>query len=331
MATESAKSLYDNSIVIDALNYIPNFSEDYLDILLEAGVTAVNATLPNQNPLPPSFQHATEKLQNLERIVNKHHEKTAIALTAADIERCKEEGKVAIIPGSQDGSIIEANVDNVDYLFRLGYRVIQLTYNRRNLIGDGCSERTDAGLSKLGLAVVERMNELGMLIDLSHVGPETTREATEFSNAPVCFTHANANALCEHFRNKSDEALKAVAEKGGVIGINVISSYTRTRPGVEPDIEDYYNMMDYLVDLVGPDHVGIGTDISPDWSPEEIAKTFEIYPELLGTEAHLPGLDSVIYFRDLARGLLDRGYSAENVRKILGGNWMRLFRAVWGG
>ena len=226
----------------------------------------------------------------------------AIALTAADIEKCKKEGKVAIIPGSQDGSIIEANVDNVDYLFRLGYRVIQLTYNRRNLIGDGCSERTDAGLSKLGIAVIERMNELGMLIDLSHVGPETTREATEFSNAPVCFTHANANALCEHFRNKSDEALKAVAEKGGVIGINVISSYTRTRPDVEPDIEDYYNMMDYVVNLVGPDHVGIGTDISPDWSPEEIAKTFEIYPELLGTEAHLPGLDSVIYFRALARG-----------------------------
>ena len=330
MATESATGLFDSSIVIDALNYIPEFSEDYLEVLLEAGVTAVNATLPNQNPFPPSFQQATEKLQNLERIVNKHHEKTAIALTAAEIESCKKEGKVAIIPGSQDGSIIEANVDNVDYLFRLGYRVIQLTYNRRNLIGDGCSERVDAGLSKLGIAVIERMNELGMLIDLSHVGPETTREATEFSNAPVCFTHANATALCDHFRNKSDEALKAVAEKGGVIGINVISSYTQTRPGVEPDIEDYYNMMDYVVGLVGPDHVGIGTDISPSWTPEEIAKTFEVYPELLGTEAHLEGLDSVIHFRDLTQGLLDRGYTAENVRKILGENWLRLFRTVWG-
>ena len=330
MTTENASALYDESVVIDALNYIPEFSEDYLQTLLEAGVTAVNATLPNQSPLPPTFLQATEKLQFLERIVKKHSERAAIALTAADIESCKKEGKVAIIPGSQDGSIIKANIDNVDYLFRLGYRVIQLTYNRRNLIGDGCSERLDAGLSTFGIAVIERMNELGMLIDLSHVGPKTTMEAIEISKAPVCFTHANATALCDHFRNKSDQALKAVAERGGVIGINVISSYTRTRPGVEPDIEDYYNMMKYVVDLVGPDHVGIGTDISPSWTPEEIKKTFEVYPELIGTEAHLEGLDSVIYFKDLTQGLLDRGYSGENVKKILGTNWLRLFRAVWG-
>ena len=181
-----------------------------------------------------------------------------------------------------------------------------------------------------GIAVIERMNELGMLIDLSHVGPKTTMEAIEFSKVPVCFTHANAKALCDHFRNKSDEALKAVAERGGVIGINVISAYTQTRKGVKPDIEDYYAMMDYVVNLVGVDHVGIGTDISPNWSPEEIRKTFEVYPELTGTEEHLEELDSIIYFRNLAKGLLHRGYTQENVKKILGDNWLRLFRIVWG-
>ena len=330
MATESGLALYDESVVIDALNCLPELSEDYIQTLLEAGVTAVDATLPTQDPFPPTFLQATESIQILERIIKKNSDKAAIALTARDIENCKKEGKVAIIAGSQDGSIIEANVDNVDSLFRLGYRVIQITYNRRNLIGDGCCERVDAGLSKFGIAVIERMNELGMVIDLSHVGPKTTMEAIEFSKAPVCFTHANAMALCDHFRNKSDEALKAVAERGGVIGLNVISSYSRTRPGVEPDIEDYYNMMDYVVDLVGADHVGIGTDISPSWTPEEIEKFFEAYPELAGTDGHLPGLDSVIYFKDLTQGLLDRGYSQDNVRKILGGNWLRLFRTVWG-
>ena len=330
MATESGLALYDESVVIDALNCLPELSEDYIQTLLEAGVTAVDATLPSQAPFPPTFLQATERLQILERVVNKNGDKAAIALTARDIENCKKEGKVAIIAGSQDGSIIEANVDNVDSLFRLGYRVIQITNSTRNLIGDGCLERVDAGLSKFGIAVIERMNELGMVIDLSHVGPKTTMEAIEFSKAPVCFTHANAMALCDHLRNKSDEALKAVAEKGGVIGLNVISSYSRTRPGVEPDIEDYYNMMDYVVDLVGADHVGIGTDISPDWAPEEIAKFFEAYPELTGTDAHLPGLDTVIYFKDLTQGLLDRGYSQENVRKILGDNWLRYFRTVWG-
>ena len=330
MATESGLALYDESVVIDALNCIHELSDDYLQTLLEAGVTAVSATLPSQAPFPPTFRQATERLQILERIVEKHSDKAVIALTAADIESCKNEGKVAIIANSQDGSIIEANVDNVDYLFRLGYRVIQITNSTRNLIGDGCLERVDAGLSKFGIAVIERMNELGMVIDLSHVGPKTTMEAIEFSKAPVCFTHANATALCDHLRNKSDEALKAVAERGGVIGLNVISSYAGTRPGVEPDIEDYYNMMDYVVELVGTDHVGIGTDISPDWAPEEIKKFFEAYPELTGTEVHLPGLDSVIYFKDLTQGLLDRGYTEENVRKILGDNWLRLFRTVWG-
>ena len=218
----------------------------------------------------------------------------------------------------------------MDILFRLGYRVIQLTYNRRNLLGDGCSERVDGGLSKFGVAVIERMNKLGMLIDLSHVGPKATMEAIEFSKVPVSFTHANAKALCDHFRNKSDEALKAVAKRGGVIGINVISSYIQTREGVKPDIEDYYAMMDYVVNLVGVDHVGIGTDISPNWSAEEIRKTFEVYPELTGTEAHLDGLDSLIYFRDLAKGLSDRGYSSQSIRKILGENWLQLFRTVWG-
>ena len=327
MVKEDVSALYDDSVVIDALNSFPDFTEDYIQTLLEAGVTAVSATVPSR---PPTFAQAAEQLFNIERIIKKNSDKAMVATTVSHIESCKKEGKVAIIPGSQNAAIIEANVDNVDALFRLGYRVIQLTYNRRNLLGDGCYERGDAGLSKFGIAVIERMNELGMLIDLSHVGPKTTMEAIEFSKVPVCFTHANAKALCDHFRNKSDEALKAVAERGGVIGLNVISSYTQTRPGVEPDIEDYYNMMDYVVELVGADHVGIGTDISPNWSPESIRKAFETYPELLGTEVHLPGLDSVIYFRDLTQGLLDRGYTVENVRKILGDNWLRLFRTVWG-
>ncbi len=330
MATQSSLALYDESVVIDALNCLPELSEDYIQTLIDAGVTAVNATLPSQAPFPPTFIQATERLQFLEKIIAKNSSKAVIALTAADIETCKKEGKVAIIAGSQDGSIIEANIDNVDTLFRLGYRVIQITNSTRNLIGDGCLERVDAGLSKFGIAVIERMNELGMVIDLSHVGPKTTMEAIEFSTAPVCFTHANAMTLCNHSRNKSDLALKAVAERGGVIGLNVISSYTQTRPGVEPDIEDYYNMMDYVVGLVGADHVGIGTDISPDWAPEEIAKFFKAYPELTGTEVHLTGLDTVIYFTDLTQGLLDRGYGEESVRKILGDNWLRFFATVWG-
>ena len=327
MSKANGSTLYDDSVVIDGLNSIHDFTGDYIQTLLEAGVTAISATLSSH---PPTFAKAAEKAVNIERIIKKNSDKAMVATTASHIESCKKEGKVAIIPGSQDATIIEANVDNVDALFKLGYRVIQLTYNRRNLLGDGCSERVDAGLSMFGIAVIERMNELGMLIDLSHVGPKTTMEAIEFSKVPVCFTHANAKAMCDHFRNKSDEALKAVAERGGVIGLNVISSYTQTRPGVEPDIEDYYNMMDYVVELVGADHVAIGTDISPDWAPEEIKKFFEAYPELTGTEVHLPGLDSVIYFKDLTQGLLDRGYTEENVRKILGDNWLRLFRTVWG-
>ena len=330
MVEDNVLELYNDSIVIDALNYFPQFTGDYLQTMHEAGVTAINATLPNQSPFPPTFVQATEKLLTMERILAKHSDKAVVATKASHIEDCKKDGKVAIIPGSQDATILEANVDNVDILYRLGYRVIQLTYNRRNLLGDGCSERVDGGLSKFGIAVIERMNDLGMLIDLSHVGPKATMEAIEFSKAPVCFTHANAKALCDHFRNKSDEALKAVAERGGVIGINVISSYTQTRPGVEPDIDDYYAMMDYVVNLVGVDHVGIGTDISPNWSPEEIKKTFEVYPELAGTDGHLPGLDSLVYFRDLAQGLSDRGYSPQDLRKILGQNWLQLFKTVWG-
>jgi membrane dipeptidase len=211
----------------------------------------------------------------------------------------------------------------------MGVRIIQLTYNERNPLGDGCTERTDAGLSDLGLEVIREMNRLGLLIDLSHVGYQTSMEAIETSHAPVIFSHSNARAICNSPRNLSDDQIRSVAARGGVVGVNDFPTFVSQ--DASPTIEHLLDHIDYLVHLVGDDHVGLGFDFSTETEDdyEYFKYKQDVYPK--PPWIYPSGIDGFEKIPNVTRGLVVRGYSDEAIRRILGGNFLRVFRQVWGG
>ena len=218
-------------------------------------------------------------------------------------------------------------------------RIIQVTYNERNLLGDGCYERVSGGLTHFGAEAVAEMNRIGILIDLSHVGERTTLDVIDASEMPVSVTHANAKPYYDVPRNKTDEAVRRLAERGGVVGATCIITFLKT--GESSTLPDYVDAIDDMVERIGIDHVGIGTDFTQDqtnsfWryigsqhgskyparhiDPNVRNDRRLLYPMGLETPDKLPAL---------ADALSGRGYGWEDVEKVLGGNWMRLFREVW--
>ena len=333
MSTD-ARKIYDEAIVIDGLS-ISNWESDAVFRRLRAGnITAINATVA-------TWENFVQTMAHLSAWMRRFRERDDILQVkeTADIYAAKEQGKTGIILSFQNASPIENELDRLGLFLALGVRVIQLTYHETNLLGSGCWERTDGGLSNFGVDAVREMNRLGIVIDLSHVGPKTTMDAIEMSEQPVAITHANARSFCNHPRNKEEDALKLLAEKGGVVGA---TSYAHFLPkGFDSTVENFVDAIDDMVERVGIDHVAIGTDSTHDqplefWHyigsqqgtkfPSTFADGSVPYTEL---SFQPKGIDSPAEFPNLAEALVNRGYSAEDVTKLLGGNWMNLFERVW--
>lgn len=331
-----ARTVYDQAVVIDALN-VSNWDSDAVFESLNAGsVAAINAT-------QATWQGYEETLDMIAKWYVRFRERSEQILlveTVDDIHRANREGKTGIIFGWQNTSPIENDLDRLELFHKLGVRIMQVTYHERNLLGDGCMERQDGGLTNFGIDAVQEMNRLGILLDLSHVGIATTQESIEVSEKPVAITHANAKSYFDHRRNKTDKAIKTMAEKGGVIGATCIQGFLRNT--YSSTIDDYLDAIDHLVDMVGVDHVGIGTDHTQD-QPEEFWKYIggqqgTKYPSKFTGHSGMPlawedqypvGLKTPDQLPVLSESLLNRGYSDEDVIKILGGNWLRLFEEVW--
>jgi len=209
-----------------------------------------------------------------------------------------------------------------------------LVFNTRNYVGDGCGERTNAGLSYLGLELVEKMNELGMLIDLSHCGVQTTLDAIEASKDPVFCNHVGARALYPTMKRlKTDQELLALAKKGGLAGVSAIPN--QLSGNAEQGIEDMLNHIDYFVNLIGVDHVAIGLDIvfgdHVEYHRRAAKTTFKLSYIGQGLEApYMYGIESPEEWPNITRGLVARGYSDDDITKILGGNALRLIKEVVG-
>ena len=249
-----AHKIYDESIVIDGLNVSLWSSQNVYKSLDAGGVTAINATMAVWEGFQETMDRFTEWSQRF-----KDHSKTlSQGRYAADIIQAKKDGKTAVFLGWQNASPIENDLDRLQLFYDLGIRVIQVTYNERNLLGNGCYERVDDGLSNFGLDAISIMNQLGILIDLSHVGDRTTLETIDASDKPVAFTHCNARSFVDHVRNKPDDALNALVEKGGVVGANAWPSFLSK--GYESTLDDYVDAIAALVERVGIDHGGMGTD-----------------------------------------------------------------------
>jgi len=217
-------------------------------------------------------------------------------------------------------------------LWKMGIRVIQLSYNDATALGCGCTEPNDTGLTSVGQQVVQIMNKLGMVVDLSHTGNRTARDAAEVSEDPVTFTHANPLALKDKPRNKPDDLIRLVAEKGGIMGVTPYASFCKSAPGERPTVEDFLDQVDYVVQLIGIDHVGIGTDKFEGRTELEYTTEFKSrYPKLMVEfeHRHMVGFSSISNWPVITEGLIKRGYSDEDCGKILGGNFFSLFKKIW--
>ena len=330
---DTAQQLYDKSVVIDALNVSNWLSPAVYRSLHVGGVTAINAT-------SAVWENHPQAMDNIAAWLRRFRESGDILVqvkSAEDIQQAKKDGKVGIIIGWQNASPIENSLDRLELFHALGVRIVQVTYNERNLLGNGCYERTDDGLSTFGLDAIREMNRLGILIDLSHVGDRTTLETIEASEKPVAFTHANARAFFDHVRNKTDEALERLTVKGGVVGANAFPAFFPNT--FDTTLQEYVDAIDDLVERVGVDHVGIGTDYTQDQPKEFFDWIFSSqgtryqarslpYPDPL---IHPRGMETPDKLSNVALELLERGYSETDAAKILGGNWLRLFEQVWGG
>ncbi|MFT7562423.1 MAG: membrane dipeptidase [Bacteroidia bacterium] len=333
VATARKSNLYDRSVVIDALCFGKEWDDSVFEGLKEAGYSGIVESLDRAD-----LQTAIDELIKWRARFVEHSDKLIPALSAADFERAKKSDRTAVVMNFQNATMLEGDADNVEALHALGMRCFQLTYNYRNLLGDGCLERTNAGLSEFGVEVVERMNTVGVMVDLSHCGPQTTLDGIEFSAKPVAMTHTMCKAVREHPRAKSDDAIRACAEKGGVTGIAALGYFIGTDPGGETTIEHYADQIEHAVSVAGHGHVALSTDFPPQGISPWATKEEWYEPRLTAFKPSyevrwppwIPELDTPDRFRNLLRVLEGRGWKDRNLELLLGQNWIRLFRDTIG-
>jgi membrane dipeptidase len=353
-SSDRALRIHKETIVVDGLNavYPKELNENYLRSLRAGGVGAIKVTIPDVECFS-MYQAVRELADWFQRLRAFEPSKMRLVRSVEEIRKAKQDGAIAVILGSQGAGFLGLDLSSLDFFERLGMRTMQPTYQRRNQFGSGCAEKRDEGLSSLGIEWVETMNRLGMVISLSHAGYRTSMDVMEVSKDPVVFDHSNPKALCNHMRTITDEQIRTCAEKGGVIGLTPFSMFVSdNKKPSELGVNDYLEHIDYVVKLVGADHVGIGLDLA-----EGHGRTAEM---ILEERRNLPGITSPIieeiedafiksgreklYFCDLyipwmksmsqipmlTEAMLQRGYSEQDAKKILGENFIRVFERVWG-
>lgn len=334
-AGDSAERLYNRSVVIDALSFAHEWDEVEFAAVRESGYAGIVDSLPRD-----SLQSAIDALVEWRRRAEEHSDRFLIAHTAEDFVRAKNSGRLAVLMNFQDATMLEGDADNVEALHALGMRCFQLTYNERNRLGDGCTERTNAGLSDFGVEVVQRMNRTGVLIDLSHCGVQTTRDGIELSDKPVAITHTMAERFRPgHPRAKTDEQMKFLADNGGVVGIAALGYFIGVDPGGETTIDTYADHIEHAVNVAGAQHVGLSTDFPvrglASWATKEdwYEPRLEFFKPSYDVKwpPYIPALDGPNRFLNLTRVLAARGWKERQIEDLLGRNWLRLFREVFGG
>jgi membrane dipeptidase len=322
------KDLHKNSIVIDGL-VVSNWSREVFADMRKGGLTAANCTCSVWEGIKGTLNNIAHWKYSFE--TNK--DLILQVKTSNDIHAAKKSNRTGIILGWQNTSGIEDHIDYLGIFKDLGVGIMQLTYNTQNLVGSGCYESHDSGLSDFGRDVVDEMNRLGILIDLSHVGAKTSDDAIRYSKKPVAYSHCLPSGLKDHPRNKTDEQLKFIADCGGFIGVTMFPPFLKN--GANSTIDDYVEAIDYVVNLVGEDCVGFGTDFTQDhddsffqWITHDKGSGRKLVE--FGEISNPLGLQTLGEYPNLTEAMLRGGWSENKVRKIMGENWLRLLREVWG-
>jgi membrane dipeptidase len=324
-----------SGVWVDALSACRVGDEGFAEIA-KSGLATLSITLGPAGTPTFSYEAALQDIATWHGHFARYRDRLVHVRRAADILHAKQEGKFAVMLNFQNATHLNRDLRNVDFFYHLGIRQIQLTYNELNALGAGCTERVDAGLSDFGVEVVHRMNELGMLVDVSHCGIRTTLDAIEVSRKPIVFSHSNCRALNDNMRCKTDEQIKKLAAKGGVMGITTVNFFVSNKP--RSTLDDYIGHIEHVAKLVGVDHVGIGSDSSVGgWRqsfPDEKAfwafhGQFKFKP---GADVRWPPfieeIDVPEKFHLIRRRLLARGFSEADVDKVLGGNFLRIYQEI---
>ncbi|HEX6947124.1 MAG TPA: membrane dipeptidase [Acidimicrobiia bacterium] len=320
-------------VVIDG-SVAPTMTSDYIERLHESPIDVVNWTVCRPWS---SYHEAVDEIGYGLTVLDEHSDRFMLVKSVTDIATAVESGRVGVIFGPQNALPAEGSEYALRVLYELGVRIMQLTYNEANSFGAGVTAE-DNGLSPAGRKLVEEMARLGIVVDVSHCGDRTTLDAIETSPHPILVTHANLRSIHPSPRNKTDEAVRALAERGGVIGVTLWSPMLRfdERPGVD----DFLRQLSYAVDLVGIEHVGIGSDFSEgadraSWD-QEFGSNGK-YPTITGRLGSWYGYDtrfaaggsSASDFPAIIEAISSLGFTDDEMQALLGGNFLRVFEEVW--
>lgn len=342
---------YDRAIVIDALGGVgdPYGPEEQLRLsdrawaeMVATGVTMLRDTVMPVGNGTDNWGEYQKDLATKHNIINANPDRLILVRTAADILKAKREKKFGVLIGTQDTSMVGPELDRLGQMKKDGVMTVQLTYNNRNLAGDGALEPANAGLSKLGKATIERIEAEKLLLDLSHGGARTMAEAAAFAKRPLVISHTGAKALTDHPRNVDDATIKAVADKGGVVGVYFMPFLTLDS---HPKGEDLLRHVDHVAKIAGEDHVGIGTDngVLPTtldeatkarmktWQEQRIKAGIAAPGEAVGVYPLVEDYNSVDRYRRFVRDLEKRGWSQARLEKLMGANFLRVYKEAWGG
>lgn len=334
----------DMTSIARGMSYRPRFGADYVAKLKTGKVTAVHTS--GMLSVVESTVTVPKKVGAFIRLLGQFPNDLLLVRTAEDVVRAEREGKIGLIMHFHSPAAIEDDIGLLWLYHHVGLRVMQLTYQGRSLVGDGCAEPKDGGLSSFGIRVVEEMNKLGILIDLSHAGSRTFMEAVEISKVPVINSHGCVRGLMDGHRNLSDEQIKAMAKKGGVLGIMSKPHWLTPKGATEgAGLEEFLDNIEYVIKLVGVDYVGIGLEAAYGVDAgDRLESEKELKDKLyrFGEQSPMPknmrldwylakdvGDDITTVKRNLIRGLLKRGHTETDIGKILAGNFMRVYRQVW--
>lgn len=322
------------SPLIDGLQYA-NWSEAIFRQMREGGVDAVHVTITYHE----TFRETVANITRWNRWFERFPELIFQGRTAGDVEQARRTGRTAIFFGSQNPSCIEDDIGLIEVLHTLGLRFMQLSYNNQSLLASGCYEAEDTGLTRMGRQVVAEMNRVGLVVDMSHSGERSTRQAIEHSSRPIAITHANPASWHPALRNKSDDLLRALGASGGMLGASAYPHHLRG--GSACTLQDFCEMIARAADIVGVEQVGIGTDLCQD-QPDSVVEWMRVgrwtkaidYGEGSATAPGFPPMP--LWFRDnrdiagIAQGLRATGMHPSEVDGVMGGNWLRFFEKSFG-
>lgn len=348
-AYAKGRGWFDQAVVIDALGglndpygapEVSRFSERGFSEMMQTGVTTLRDTIMPVGNVADPWEEYRKNVSRFQQVFAANPDRLLLIQSSIDILKAKREKKFGVIIGTQDSCMIGSELDRIATMKKDGVLSIQLTYNNGNLAGDGALEPRDAGLTKLGRATIEKIEAEKLLLDMSHGGARTMAEAAAHAKKPLVISHTGARALTDHPRNTDDATIRAVADKGGVVGVYFMPFLAAN---MKPTGDQLIAHIEHIAKVAGEEHVGIGTDngVMPtnlddkskkamdDWTLERIRRGIAAPGEAVGVYTVVEDYNSLDRYWRLADALSKRGWSTARLEKLFGGNFLRAFREVW--